>query len=62
MLHAITAGFSGRGFMLGGLYFTVVLFGWPIVVMSLLGLLETVMSLRARFAARRPPDLPGPTR
>ncbi len=62
VIHTVTAGFSGRGFMLTGLYFTVGLFGWPIVAMSLLGLLETVMSLRARFAARRPPNLPGPTR
>jgi len=49
-----------RGVMLGGLYFAVVLFGWPIILMSLLGLLETIASLRARSAARRPP--PTPTR
>ena len=47
--------------MLTGLYFTVGLFGWPIVLMSLLGLLETIAALRARSAARRrPPTLPGP--
>jgi hypothetical protein len=62
VIHTITAGFTGRGFMLTGLYFTVGLFGWPIVLMSAVGLLETIMSLRARFAARRPPTLPGPTR
>jgi hypothetical protein len=62
VIHAITAGFTGRRFMLTGLYFTVGLFGWPIVLMSAVGLLETIMSLRARFAARRrPPTLPGPT-
>jgi hypothetical protein len=61
VVHAITVGFTGRGFMLTGLYFTVGLFGWPIVLMSLLGLLETVAALRARSAARRrPPTLPGP--
>jgi hypothetical protein len=62
VLHAITARFTGRRFMLTGLYCTVGLFGWPIMLMSLIGLLETIMSLRARFAARRPPNLPGPTR
>jgi hypothetical protein len=61
VVHVLTARFSGRGFMLSSLYFTVGLFGWPIVLMSLLGLLETVASLRARVAARPPPP-PTPTR
>jgi hypothetical protein len=60
VVHVLTAAFAGRGFMLSGLYFIVVLFGWPIVLMSLLGLLETIAALRARSAARRPP--PTPTR
>ena len=61
MLHAVTQGLTGRGFMLTGLYFTVGLFGWPIVLMSLIGLLETLVGLRARVAARRgPPAAPGP--
>ena len=58
VVHTLTAGFTGRGFMLTGLYFTVGLFGWPIILMSLVGLLETVVALRARAAARRKP--PGP--
>ena len=58
VVHAVTAGFAGRGFMLSGLYFTVGLFGWPIVLMALVGLIETVLGLRARHAARRPPPLP----
>jgi hypothetical protein len=61
VVHVLTARFAGRSFMLSSLYFTVGLFGWPIVLMSLLGLLETVASLRARVAARRPPP-PTPTR
>jgi magnesium-transporting ATPase (P-type) len=61
VLHAVTQGLTGRGFMLTGLYFTVGLFGWPIVLMSLIGLLETLVGLRARVAARRgPPAAPGP--
>jgi hypothetical protein len=45
--------------MLGGLYFSVGLFGWPLVLMSMLGLVETMASLRARSAARqRPPATP----
>ncbi len=61
VVHVLTAGFAGRGFMLSGLYFIVALFGWPIVLMSLLGLFETIAALRARSAARRPPP-PTPTR
>jgi hypothetical protein len=58
VMHAITAGVTGRGFMLTGLYLTVLVLGWPILLMSLLGLIETMASLRARFAARRPPSPP----
>ena len=60
VVHVLTASFAGRGFMLSGLYFVVALFGWPIILMSLLGLLETIAALRARSVARRPP--PTPTR
>jgi hypothetical protein len=59
VMHAITAGVTGRGFMLGGLYLTVCVLGWPLLLMSFLGLIETMASLRARFAARRgPPSTP----
>lgn len=60
--HAVTLGMSARGFMLTGLYFTVVVFWWPIVVLALVGLFEMMLSLRARVAARRgPPATPGST-
>jgi Predicted membrane protein (DUF2232) len=55
VVHSATIGIGGRGFMLTGMYLIVVLFGWPILLMSLLGLIETMTSLRARIAARRPP-------
>jgi hypothetical protein len=60
VLHAITLGVNGRGFMLTGLYFSVGLFGWPVVLMSLVGLVETMLELRARVARRKPPSAPGP--
>jgi hypothetical protein len=45
--------------MLTGLYFVILLFGWPILIMSALGLIETILALRARIAARRaPPTAP----
>jgi len=58
VLHTLTRGMNGRGFMLTGTYFIVGLFGWPIVLMSLVGLLETMLALRARAAARRKPPVP----
>ena len=60
VVHAITTGIGGRRFMLAGLYLTVVVFGWPIVLMALVGLIETILGLRARHAAKRPPPLPPP--
>ena len=51
VLHAITRGMGGRVFALVGAYFAVVVFGWPILAMSLLGLAETAFNIRARFAA-----------
>lgn len=53
VLHEITRGLDSRPFVLGGAYASVLVFGWPIVALSLLGLIETGMSLRARAATRR---------
>jgi hypothetical protein len=58
VMHAITAGVAGRGLVLAGLYLTILVLVWPLVLMSFLGLIETMASLRARFAARRPPSSP----
>ncbi|HZO47653.1 MAG TPA: DUF2232 domain-containing protein [Xanthobacteraceae bacterium] len=51
VLHAVTRNMSGRTFALIGAYFTVVVFGWPILAMSMLGLAESAFNIRARFAA-----------
>jgi len=51
VLHAITRNMSGRTFALVGAYFTVVVLGWPILAMSMLGLAESAFNIRARFAA-----------
>ena len=37
--------------LLIGAYFAVVIFGWPILAMSMLGLAESAFNIRARFAA-----------
>jgi hypothetical protein len=61
VLHVITANIGGRGFVLTGIYFMVGLFGWPVLLMALLGLIETMALLRARFMARRGPPPPPPS-
>lgn len=55
VLHAITRARSSRGFMLGSSYGAVLLFGWPVLLMSLLGIAETAFDLRKRFAPGGPP-------
>ena len=55
VLHAITRGINSRGFVLGGVYASVIVFGWPVLVLCLLGLVETAFDLRARIAKKRGP-------
>jgi len=55
VLHAVTRGLDARVFLLGGVYAAVLVFGWPILALCLLGLIETAVDLRARIARRRGP-------
>ena len=58
VLHAITLGINSRSFVLGGIYAAVIVFGWPVLALCLLGLIETAFDLRARFAHKRGPPAP----
>jgi hypothetical protein len=53
VLHAITQGLSARGLVLGGVYAAVMVIGWPVLALCLLGLIETAIDLRARIARTR---------
>ena len=55
VLHAITQGMDSRAFLLGGTYAAVLVFGWPVLALCLLGLIETAFNLRARVAHKRGP-------
>jgi hypothetical protein len=55
VLHAITRDTRGRPFVLGGVYGSVMIFGWPILALCLLGIFETAFYLRARAARKRGP-------
>jgi hypothetical protein len=53
VLHATTRGVNGRGFVLGGIYAAVAVFGWPALLLSLLGLADLALDFRRRAAKRR---------
>lgn len=59
VLHAITRNINGRSFLLGGIYAAVIVFGWPVLVMTLLGLADTALDFRGRLARKRKPPTPG---
>lgn len=53
VLHAITQAMPSRGFLLGGVYAAVLVFGWPVLPVCLVGLADMFFDLRGRIAARR---------
>jgi len=56
VLHAITLGLQARPFLIGGAYAAVLVFGWPLLVFCLLGLIDTMLDLRGRVARKRGPS------
>ena len=58
VLHMITRGMPSRPFTLGGIYVTVIVFGWPVLLMTLLGLADAAFDFRGRAARRRGPPNP----
>lgn len=61
VLHTLTLALKSRTLWLGSAYAVVVVFGWPVIAMVILGLADAVFGFRARFLrSRRPPPLPTP--
>ncbi|HEY4406609.1 MAG TPA: DUF2232 domain-containing protein [Xanthobacteraceae bacterium] len=63
VIHASTLGLSGRGFILGSVYASVLIFSWPIrwplLLIGLIGITDTMFDLRGLIARRRgPPAAP----
>jgi hypothetical protein len=58
VLHAITRGMASRIFLLGGVYAAVLVLGWPVLALCLLGLIDAAIDLRARIAPTRGPPAP----
>jgi hypothetical protein len=43
---------------MGGVYAAVLVFGWPVLALCLLGLAETVFGVRSRLARKHGPPAP----
>jgi hypothetical protein len=54
VLHAITRGMDSRSFVLAGVYAVVGIFHLPLLVMTLVGIAETMLDIRARIARTHP--------
>jgi hypothetical protein len=55
VLHTITQGMGIRTLVLGLAYAVVILLGWPILALCLLGLIDNAIDLRGRVARKRGP-------
>jgi hypothetical protein len=55
VLHSITQGMNSRPFLLAGTYLAVLMVGWLILALCLLGVLDTIIDLRARASRKRGP-------
>lgn len=55
VLHTLTQSTAMRGLWLGSTYAAVVMFGWPLIVVALLGIADELIGFRRRKALKPPP-------
>jgi hypothetical protein len=60
-VHVLTRRFGARTLLLWALYGAIGVFGWPVLLMSMLGLAETTFDFRARNGGALPPANPNIT-
>jgi hypothetical protein len=58
VLHATTRHLKNRAVVLATVYATIAMFGWPLVLVILLGIVDALFDLRSRMPARRGPPAP----
>ena len=58
VLHSVTPGMNGRAVVLASAYAAAVVWGWPLLLIAIAGLVEILFNIRLRVAQRRrPPSL-----
>ena len=55
VMHSATRHMRGRAVVLSGAYGCVLILVWPVIVMTLIGVAETLFDLRMRSSQRGPP-------
>jgi hypothetical protein len=58
VLHALVRPLSSRAIILTGIYAAIMLFGWPLTVIVVLGLADALLDLRGRAARSSKPPSP----
>jgi hypothetical protein len=58
VLHTLTLALKSRALWLGCTYAIMVVFGWPVLAMVVLGLADAIFGFRQRYLQGRPPPLP----
>ena len=59
VVHSVSRGLTSRPLVIAGTYVIVFAFGWPIIAMTLLGLIDTMFNIRGRVGLKRgPPAAP----
>jgi hypothetical protein len=58
VLHMLTLSIKGRMLWLGGTYAAVLVAGWPVLAMVVLGLADAVFGFRQRYVQRKPAPAP----
>jgi hypothetical protein len=58
VLHTLTLALKSRALWLGCTYAIMVVFGWPVLAMVILGLADAIFGFRQRYLQGRPPPIP----
>jgi Predicted membrane protein (DUF2232) len=58
VLHTLTLALKSRAVWLGCTYAIMLVFGWPVLAMVVLGLADAIFGFRQRYLRARPPPLP----
>jgi hypothetical protein len=57
VLHTLTLALKSRALWLSATYAVVLVFGWPVVAMIILGLADAIFGFRQRYLQGRPPPI-----